>query len=308
MLRRVLEFDSLSQAAVALAVPRTHVLRLMERAAREVGVELDWRAAGARRLFAPAEIHRLVKPERIRELERAAGYPTIACGTMMQIWFQCQTLGDDPARCGSGPPNRLRGVRSTDAIGALQSFDVDLALVHEHSGFSWESRLAAHRLQTEGAKASVELTCRRLAGWTAVGVGPARAPLVPPAAGWRITWWSPDSSAGQITQSARRSKRLSTFLGNEHGDLSHNLHLSEPGSWLGAYESARRGLPIHFILPDIFVARQDRKHLTIVEPESPDVACHGAVFALYRSLDEARLESIWQSFPTGGEPSRVSME
>src|SRR5688500_14559838 len=75
MLGRVLQFASLKQASENLHVPRTHLRRLMMRAAREVGADLDWRAAGPKTLSAPAEIWRLVSPERLRVLELAAGFP-----------------------------------------------------------------------------------------------------------------------------------------------------------------------------------------------------------------------------------------
>jgi len=292
MLGRVLEFDTLTKAAKNLGVPRVHLSRLMERAAREVGAELNWRVSGRKKLTPPAEIHRLVSPNRIRALELASGFPWVAAGSMMQIWFQSRLVSFDcGGDVGPGLPPRMQVVRSADAITALRSYEVDLALVHECPGDKWADRIHSERFEL-AASPDAALTCRTLAPWTAIAIGPAGAPAGP-TQGWRAVWWSPSGTAGRISVLARRSKRISYFLGGGKCDLSHNQHFREPGSWLSAFEEARQGLPVRFVIPSVFVPESDRGRLTVVAPEATEVACKGSIVAIYRASDERRFTSIW---------------
>ena len=293
MLGRVLDYPSLKRAADALGVPRTHVRRLMHRAVREVGASLDWRKPGSNRLSPPAEIYRLVSPERIRALELASGFPRVSAGTMMGTWFQCQLVASDLNGIEQIPP-RLQMVRSSSVIAALCSYEIDLALVHDAPGDRWDARVK-NQFATAAGREGAALVCRQLEKWTAVGVGPSGAPTGV-ARNWRAVWWAPGDTAGRITEAARQSRQIEAFLGDSPVDLTKNLHCRGASSWLSIFEEARRGLPVRFVMPDIFVPEFDRPRLRIVEPESAAVACCGSVLALYRQSDSDRLQSIWKAF------------
>jgi hypothetical protein len=217
---------------------------------------------------------------------------------MMQIWFQSRLVNFDHRKeLANRLPPRLQVVRSADVIAALRSYEVDLALVHQYEGDEWADRIHSTVVGST-SRVPATLAYRTLATWTAVGVGPEGAPAGP-VEGWRTVWWSPASAASRITALARRSSRINDFLGGVDSDYSKNRHVRDPGSWLSAFEEARQGVPVRFVIPDVLVPTKDRKQLTIVKPETTEVECQGHILAIYRAADEEReeLEPIWDAFP-----------
>lgn len=302
-LRRVLEYDTVKQAAEALGEQRSHLNRLMNRVAREVGADLGWRASGSKTLAPPAEVYRLVSAELLGALERASGFPTVSAGWMMQVWFQCR-LAAPPGRVADRALSRLRVMRSADVLGSLLSYEVDIGLVHECAGDDWAGFVAAGVGAASG-RGRVPLDARPLATWTAVAVGPADAPDGP-APGWRSAEWSPSDTAGRITALARRSAPIAAFLGPTECDPYRSPHHREPGSWLVAYEEARRGLPIRFVMPDLFIAEHDADRLRVVRPAPDEVACRGRVVAVHRRADEGRLAPLWDAFTADRDEGKRS--
>ncbi len=276
-LNRLLEKQPISIAAAAslLSVQRAYLYRLIERINRIIGAPPpEWRQKKG--IILPVEVRRLVRAYRIfaESREDLVRFPRVSAGTRASLLLSAY-LAKAGQRAG-----RLMVVRSRDAVEALRSETIDVALVHESSLGDFDVRAAM----------SSDLEARRLLRWSSVEVQP-RNPQASPV----MLAWEPGSLGAALNafylESPKEDRAATIFHATS---FSHALEL------------ARRGIVKRLILPDIYLVESDQRDLIVQQPARP-YADHLVI--LFRSDDLGRLNWLlhletWRAVGfAAGEPA-----
>jgi hypothetical protein len=264
------DLRSYSAAAERAGYDRARLARLIERVNQQIGEDLDWREN--RRFRPPPEVRRLILRYAAfaQDLDDLGHAPRISAGT-------CATflLGQVLVALGRQLP-RLAIVRSRDALQALRSDQVDVALVHGSS-----LGMGPSQLQRELGGG---ITGFALAGWEAVSIR--------------------RDEAGEPGQRERfhacwESGSLGARLNQDPGTGSATEAVPTVGlpcqSFLHAIELVRRGLIAEAVVPDLYLPKP-ASGLVVAKPEAP---AKDQLVAVYRTAEGPRWawlldRSIWE--------------
>lgn len=261
---------SYSAAAALVEYDRARLARLIERVNQKIGENLEWREN--RRFRPPPEVRRLVLRYTAfsQELDDLGRAPRVSAGT-------CATflLGEVLAELGRKLP-RLAIVRSRDALPALKSDEIDVALVHGSSVGMGPSQL--QRELGEG------ITGFALVGWETVIVRQDEADERGQRERFHACW--------ELGSLGARLNQETSPVSSPEADPTVGLPCQ---SFLHAIELVRRGLVAEAVVPDLYLPKP-ALGLIVEKPEAPT---KDQLVAVYRTAEGPRWvwlldRSVWE--------------
>lgn len=268
--------STMREVATRLGIQRTLLYRLRDRVNEQLEGDLEWIRDGQFTL--PAEVFRLTRRLLAEDGELAGtGFPVVSAGSTAKLLLTEYILRRNM------PAPRLRFRRSFDAVAALKSREIDMALLNRI-----DASTVDHDGEADSQPENPDLTEVPLRHWRACEASPFDRQTQPV----RRVLWQPGGFAHRLDRVASGVFGQAEECGATSSTERSDGETGSPHIRLSGYDVAlemlRRGMPVATTIPSIYLVNQDVQRFQLLPTATPVT---GRLVAFFRREDHQRFLS-----------------